>query len=279
MRGGPRPRYRSAVPECADTLRTGMTPLRRRTLLRHIGLAGAMVATSACASRSIVGPLVLAASSLEGCLDAIMLDWAAQGRVPAVSAYAATPALVRQIEAGAPADLVVTADRDWMQMLGEAGLIAPVTVRAIAGNRLVVVWPQKRAAPPPATVAAALSGNRIAIADTATVPAGRYAKAALEKLDLWAAVSPAVIPAQSARAALALAERGEVDAAIVYASDAAASDTVRTVAFFAEHLHPRIRYLAARVAAAAHPETERLLAHLSSTRAAEIFEQHGFSLP
>ncbi len=256
-----------------------MDPVDRRTLLAGIGFVSATAMTAACAPAVNVGPVVLAASSLEGCLDAILNAWGAVGRDVPIAAYAATPVLVRQIEAGAPADLVVTADRAWMQVLGDAKLVAPDTVLAIAGNRLEIVWPVTRTVARPATIDEALSAGSVALAEPDSVPAGRYAKAALASLGLWSGMAPRIIPTDSARAALALAERGEVDAAIIYASDARASERVVSVASFDEALHPPIRYFAARVSGSAHPDSDALLAHLVGESARRIFAEHGFSAP
>ncbi len=256
-----------------------MDPVDRRTLLAGIGCVSATAMATACAPAVNVGPVVLAASSLEGCLDAILNAWGAVGRDVPTAAYAATPALVRQIESGAPADLVVTADRAWMHVLRNTKLVAPDTVLAIAGNRLEIVWPLTRKAARPATIANALSAGSVALAEPDSVPAGRYAKAALTSLGLWSSVVPRIIPTDSARAALALAERSEVDAAIVYASDARASTRVVSVASFDEALHPPIRYFAARASRSARPDSDALLTHLASESARRVFAEHGFLAP
>ncbi|MGB3754389.1 MAG: molybdate ABC transporter substrate-binding protein [Parerythrobacter sp.] len=254
-----------------------MDPVDRRTLLARIGLCGATAMTTACAPSMRTGPVVLAASSLEGCLDAILNAWGAFGYDVPLGAHAATPALVRQMEAGAPADLAITADRAWMQVLGDGNLVVPDTIRAIAGNRLDLVWPLTRNTARPATIADAVSAGSVALAEPDSVPAGRYAKVALTSLGLWSGVAPRIIPTDSARAALALAERGEVDAAIVYASDARASERVVSVASFDEALHPPIRYFAARASRSVHPDSDGLLAHLASESARRVFAEHGFS--
>ena len=218
-------------------------------------------------------PVVLAASSLQESLSAAAEAFAAQGHEPPVLSFAATSALARQVERGAPADLFIAADEDWMDVLEEARLLAEGSRANLLANRLVIVAPrgEQTAAGDP------LRGEgRIAIADPEAVPAGRYAKAALQHLGGWEEVESRVIPAENVRAALALVERGEVDRGIVYATDALASDQAVVLFRFPENSHPPIRYPAALLAASDNPEAARFLGFLRSEEARAIFRRHGF---
>ena len=239
---------------------------------------------ASCAPRQDRGPVVLAAASTQEAITDAANAWAAQGHPLPVLSFAGTPAIARQIEAGAPADIFISADEKWMARLDGKGLLKPGSVHTIAGNGLVAIVP---GAPTPqtpgierdsdtTTIAAALRGKRIATADTQSVPAGRYARAALESMGLWQSVAPHIIPAENVRAALVLVERGEVDAGIVYSSDAVASGKVRVVARFADNTHPPIRYPAAIVATSTHPDAAPFLDFLQSQRGQAAFLKYGF---
>ncbi len=234
-------------------------------------LAGAI---SSCSPPPARGPVVLAASSLQGALDTIADDWAGLGHAPPVVSYAGSQALARQVESGAPADVVVLADAEWMDTLAKSALIVPESRRDVASNRMVVVRRQPAGTP---GLASALAGERIAMGEPVTVPAGRYARAALERLGLWPVVADRVVPTDSVRAALALAERGEVDAAVVYASDARLSDTVFVAAEIPASAHPPIRYPAAVVRASDHVEAGAFAEYLSSPPAQRVFARRGFA--
>jgi molybdate transport system substrate-binding protein len=230
-----------------------------------------------CSGPSERSPIVLAAASLQGALDEVADEWARQGHARPVISYVGSQALARQVQAGAPADVVFLADKDWMDVLDRGGFLAPDSRRNVISNALVVVRPAVAGATGAVSPRQALAGERIAMGEPETVPAGRYGKAALVSLGLWETVEPRVIPAENVRAALALAERGEADAAIVYASDAAASDKVRVAARLPEGSHPPIRYPAAALESSTHPEAGDFLDYLASREAAEIFTRHGFA--
>lgn len=239
---------------------------------------------AACAPPQERGPVVLAAASLQGALDEVAAQWAAAGHPQPVLSYAGSHAIARQVEAGAPADIVVLADGAWIDHLRRGGHLGADEPRDLASNTLVVVHPGRR---PPAdvardgvagmSVAGALGQGSVAIGDPQAVPAGRYARAALETLGLWTATAPRAIATDNVRAALALAERGEVDAAIVYASDAAASRKVRAAARVPAGAHPPIRYPAAVLVRAGHPDAGPFLDHLVSPAARQVFLRHGFA--
>jgi molybdate transport system substrate-binding protein len=224
--------------------------------------------------------LVFAAASLKEAMDAVAADWGrAQGGKAAVS-YAASSALARQIEQGAPAQIFFSADLDWMDYLAAKKLIQPASRVALLGNRLVLIAP-RGAAPvgiaPGFPLAALLGDRRLAMADTAAVPAGKYGKAALEKLDVWAAVAPKVAQAENVRAALLLVARGEAPFGIVYQTDAAADPAVTTVGVFPADSHPPIVYPVA-LTRSADAEGAALLAFLRGDAARRRFEERGFTV-
>lgn len=260
-------------------------PARRyatRVFARLLASA-AVFAITACAQPSEPAPVVLAAASMQGTLDEISGDWEKQGHARPVISYAGSQAIARQIASGAPADLILLADRDWMDHLEKGGHLTPGSRRELVSNTLVVVHPAAAAGGTGSvrdnmSIRQALSGGSVAMGEPDTVPAGRYARSALEALGLWRSTRRRIIPTESVRAALTLAERGEVDAAIVYRSDAAASGNVRVVARMPVTAHPPIRYQAAIVRGSTADERADFLAHLSSADATPVFSRRGFTL-
>ncbi len=204
-------------------------------------------------------------------------SWEAQGHPRSLLSFAGTPSLARQLAAGSPADVMISADAEWMDWLEEHALIDSGSRSDIAGNVLVYVVREPVA---DGSVPVPSNGGKLAMADPDSVPAGRYGKAAMIAAGLWDGVAASVVPAENVRAALQLVERGEAEAAIVYASDAAASEQVTAIAF--PHALPdgmTIRYPAALVAGAIHPDAAGFLASLSSEEAKRILCAHGFTLP
>lgn len=227
-------------------------------------------------------PLVLAAASLQEAMIAAADAWAAQGHDRPILSFAGSSALARQIAAGAPADLFVSADRDWMDDVDRRGLVVPGTRADFLANHIVLVAPSRSDAPPialgpGASLAAAIGAGRIAMADPDAVPAGKYGKAALEHLGLWDSVAPRVASAENVRAALALVERGAAAYGIVYATDARASGRVRVVGTFPADSHPPIRYPLARLTAATSPDAEPFRRFLVSPAGKAIFARFGFA--
>ncbi len=225
-------------------------------------------------------PVVLAAASLQESMSAAADAWAARGHGRPVVSFAASSALARQIEAGAPADLFVAADSDWMDELAARGLLAPGTRADFLGNRLVVVAAPGGPAHIPARGAAlarVLGAGPLAMADPEAVPAGKYGKAALISLGAWDAVAPQVVRAENVRAALALVERGAAPFAIVYATDARASRLVRVVGMFPAASHPPIRYPLARLKTSGNADAEGFRRFLLSREGRAIFVRYGFS--
>ena len=225
-------------------------------------------------------PVVLAAASLQESMNAAADAWAGHGHARPVISFAASSALARQVEAGAPADLFASADEAWMDELQGRGLLAPGSRSDFLGNRLVVVAPLTGRAHIPARGAAlarVLGAGPLAMADPDSVPAGKYGKAALIKLGAWDAVASHVVRAENVRAALALVERGAAPFAIVYATDARASKLVRIAGMFPADSHPPIVYPLARLKTSTNPEGEGFRRFLLSREGRAIFVRFGFT--
>jgi molybdate transport system substrate-binding protein len=226
--------------------------------------------------------VVFAAASLKNALDAVNAQWQKETGKKAAISYAASSALARQIEAGAPAQVFISADLDWMDYLARKSLIKPDTRSNLLGNRIVLIAPKAKAPPveikPGFELAKILGDGRLAMANVEAVPAGKYGKAALEKLGVWASVSGKVAQAENVRAALLLVSRGETPAGIVYQTDAAADPKVTIIGTFPESTHPPIIYPVALTANATHPDATALLAYLRSAKAKPLFEAQGFAV-
>src|SRR5215510_6507447 len=224
--------------------------------------------------------LVFGAASLKNALDQANALYLRQTNRKVVVSYGASSALARQIESGAPADLFISADLDWMDYVAQRNLIKPATRSNFLGNTLVLVAPADskvtltiaRNFP----LAAALGSGRLALADPNAVPAGKYGKAALEALGVWSSVADKIAPAPDVRAALVLVARGETPLGIVYQTDAAAEKAVKTVATFPADTHPPIVYPMALTASSSHLDALAYLAFLKSDAAKPLFEKQGF---
>ncbi len=249
-----------------------------------------MAAPALCAALAIAAALmaspagavtVFAAASLKTALDAVNAAWAGENGSPATISYAGSSALARQIEQGAPADVFISADLDWMSYLAERHLIRPDTEVRLLGNRLVLIAPATSAAAaeiaPGVDLAGLLGDGRLAMANVDAVPAGKYGKAALQALGIWDAVADRIAQADNARAALALVALGEAPLGVVYATDAAAEPRVRIVGTFPANTHPPIVYPAAATADAG-PDAAAFLVFLRTRRAADLFKAQGFSV-
>lgn len=223
-------------------------------------------------------PLVLAAASLQESMNAAADSWANQGHRRPVISFAASSALARQVQAGGKADLFASADEEWMDVLQKDGLLADRTRSAFLGNRLVVIASAGQGGRVTTrTLAKTLSAGPLAMADTDSVPAGKYGKAALERLGAWPMVAPHVVRAENVRAALALVERGAAPYGIVYATDAKASSRVRVVGMFPAASHPPITYPLARLKASTNSAAEGFRRFLLSAQGKAIFRRFGFS--
>jgi molybdate transport system substrate-binding protein len=225
---------------------------------------------------------VFAAASLDETMNRLAADYSRQsGRQVAVS-LAASSVLARQVEASGGADLFVSADEDWMDYLDKKSLLAPGTRKNLLGNRLVLIAPAGASAitlRPGFDLKGALKGaqknGRLAIADPATVPAGKYGREALTNLRAWDGVPLA--PAENVRVALAYVARGEAPLGVVYETDARAEPKVRVAAVFPAASHAPIRYPAA-LTKDARPEAKGFLDYLSSQAARAVFEKAGFTV-
>lgn len=244
----------------------------------------ALVCLAACSPRQEAAqPLVvLAAASLQEALNAEADAWAGQGHPRPTLSFAASSALARQVQSGAPADLFLSADEEWMDTVEKAGSLRQGTRRDLLGNGIVLIAPKSSAATvdlsSPASLTAALGNGKLAMADPDAVPAGKYGKAALESLKAWDAVAGKVAAAENVRAALKLVETGGAPLGVVYATDAAASQKVRVVTTFPEASHPPIRYPVAVLAASKNPEAKPFEQFLASDAGQAIFARYGFSL-
>ena len=225
---------------------------------------------------------VFAAASLKESMDLAAARYQRETGTPVRVSYAASSALARQIEQRAPADVFVSADRDWMDWLQQRRLIDAQTRSVLLGNTLVLVAPGRSTAQPlvlgAETDLLALLGarGRLSLAMTSSVPAGKYARAAFESMGHGHTLQPRVAESDSVRAALTLVARGEAPLGVVYGSDARAEPRVRVLATFPAGSHPDIVYPVARVAASRHPQAAAFVRWLDGDAASAIFRAHGF---
>jgi molybdate transport system substrate-binding protein len=217
-----------------------------------------------------------------GALDDINAAYLTKAGVKISASYAASSALARQIEQGAPADIFISADTDWMKYATDKGTINEATRLDLLGNSIVLIAP-KDSKIDNVTIGqgfdlAKLAGDgRIATGDVKSVPVGKYAKAALEKLGAWTAAEPKFAMAESVRAALILVARGEAALGIVYATDAKIEPGVKIVGTFPADSHPAIIYPVAATKSA-KPGSAEYLDYLRSSAARTVFEKYGFTL-
>lgn len=254
-------------------------PMRRRRL------ASLAVALSiGRAAHAQLPVTVFAAASLTDALRELGQHWQARGHAAPRFSFAASSALARQIEQGAPADLFISADEAWMDYAQQRGLIVDATRRSVLGNAVVLVAPSAAARPVEITRGtdlAALLGpqGRIATGDPAHVPIGRYAQAALTWMGQWDVLAPRLARAQSAPGALLLVSRGEARLGIVYATDAATMAGVRVIGTFPAESHPPVSYpFALTQRAANNAEAHALLAFLTGAEAMPTWRRFGFGV-
>jgi molybdate transport system substrate-binding protein len=226
--------------------------------------------------------LVFAAASLKTALDEINAQWQGRTGKRAVVSYAASSALAKQIEQGAPADIFISADLDWMEYLAERKLIRPETRSDLLSNRLVLIAPKgtnlQVEIKPELPLASLLGQGHLALANTDAVPAGKYSKAALKALGVWEQVKGRIAQAENVRAALLLVSRGEAPLGIVYESDAVSDPSVVTVGILPDATHPRIVYPIALTNGSTSPDAGGFLDELKSPQARTIFEKQGFTM-
>jgi molybdate transport system substrate-binding protein len=255
--------------------------MHRRTILAITAAAIAVAAKPTAAQAEARPLLVFAAASLKNALDDIDEAWRRGTGKPTAISYAASSLLAKQIENGAPADLFISADSDWMDYLETRKLIKPQSRSDLLGNSIVLVAPTistvELTIAPGFALAAALGGGRLAMADPAAVPAGRYGKAALDKLGVWDTVANRIAAAENVRAALLLVARGEAPLGIVYRTDAAVEPGVRIIGTFPPDTHPPIVYPIALTATSDNPDAPALLVYLRGAASRAQFQKAGFT--
>lgn len=227
--------------------------------------------------------IVFAAASLKNALDEVAAGWTAKIGTEIKTSYAASSALAKQIEESAPAELFISADPDWMDYVDGKNLLKAGTRANLLGNSIVLVaspdWKRGEVKiEPNFALIDLLDGGRLAMAGIAAVPAGKYGKAALEKLGVWSSVAGRVAEAENVRAALALVARAEAPLGIVYRTDAAAEPKVKIVGTFPDDSHPSIVYPAAALVTSKSPRAEEFLRYLAGPEAKAIFERNGFKM-
>jgi molybdate transport system substrate-binding protein len=256
--------------------------MKRRRLLILAALpifaAACGMPTSASAQETLI---VFAAASMKNAVDDINAAFAAKTSIKVNASYAASSALAKQIEQGAPADLFASADLDWMDYGSQKKFIKDDTRVNLLGNRLVLIAPKDSKLSDVSIgqgfdLAKLAGDGRIATGDVRAVPVGKYAKAALEKLGAWAAVEPKMAMAENVRAALSLVARGEAPLGIVYETDAKIEPNVKIVGAFPQDSYPPITYPVA-LTVNAKPAAMQYLSFLRSQTAKVIFEKYGFS--
>jgi molybdate transport system substrate-binding protein len=222
---------------------------------------------------------VFAAASLTNVLQDLGDAFTKETSIAVKFSFAASSALARQIENGAPADVFMSADTDWMDYLQTRHLIQDGTRHDVVGNRLVLIAPAdstlKLKIGPHFGLAAALEQGHLATGDPAAVPVGRYAEAALTTLGVWKEVESRLVRADSVRSALAFVDRGEAPLGIVYETDALIDKNVRVVDVFPADTHAPIVYPVA-LTRAAQPAAFRFVAFIASPAAAQMFKSYGF---
>jgi molybdate transport system substrate-binding protein len=226
--------------------------------------------------------IVFAAASMKNALDAVNTACQADVGETATISYAASSALAKQIEGGAPADVFISADLDWMIYLSDKKLTKPDTEVKLLGNEIVLVAPKDSAVNTRIErgfdLARLIGGGRLAMGDFKAVPAGKYGKAALESLGVWSSVEGKVAQAENVRAALKLVSTGEAALGIVYATDAHAEPGVKVIGTFPQDSHPPIVYPVAQIADSKDKHASAFLKCLQSAKAGDLFKAQGFTV-
>lgn len=253
----------------------------RSRLFAIFALLAALFAAQPTPAQDNATLTVFAAASLRNALDDFNAQYTKATGIKVTASYAATSALAKQLESGAPADVFISADLKWMDYAIEKKLVNAGTRVNLLGNELVMIAPKdskldKMAIAKGFDIVKLAGDSRIAVADVKAVPAGRYAKAALESLGVFAAAEPKLAQAENVRAALAYVSRGETAIGIVYATDAKADPGVKIVGAFPDGSYPPVTYPVAATPAA-KPITAKYLEMLRSPAARATFEKHGFS--
>ena len=259
-----------------------MGAMRSATALLLVRLAAALWLAALPVLARADTLTVFAAASTGTALEEIAGAWEAETGNTVVLSLAGSSALARQIAAGAPADVFISASAEWVDTLEASGDVRPETRTPLLSNRLVLVA-HGAAAPvdltPPLDLVPLLGDGRLAMALVDAVPAGIYGKAALTSLGAWESVAPRIAQADNVRAALALVAVGAAPYGIVYATDAAAEPRVQVVATFPPDSHPPISYVGAAVTRGDAALAEAFLAYLRGTAARAAFARQGFLPP
>ena len=244
-----------------------------------------LVAFSSRGSAAADGPAVtvFAAASMTDVLEKLAADYRQHSPVVIRFSFAASSALARQIESGAPADIFISANEEWADYLAGKNLIDSATRVSPLGNTLVMITPADSpltnvAIQPGFDIAGLIGkGNKLVTGDPANVPVGIYAKKALETLGVWAQADPLIARSDSVRAALALVERGEAPLGIVYGTDARSSSKVKVVGVFPPDSYPPIRYPFVIVTDRQTPAVQSFFAYITQASAAPVYESYGFT--
>ena len=271
----------------------GWSQPRGAQLERHLrlilaGLAVAILAfpgdllSEQNAPASAPAPIVFAAASMKTALDAVADAWnATSGKIVKIS-YGSSATLAKQIAQGAPADIFISADLEWMDYLEKDNLIRKETRRNRFGNKLVLIAPADSninlEIAKGFDLAGAAGDGRIAVCLIDSCPAGIYAKEALESLGVYAAAEPKLAQTEHVRGALSLVARGEAALGIVYATDARADPAVKVIGTFPESSHSPIIYPVALVASSTNQDAAFFLSFLASQAATKIFVEQGFEI-
>ena len=247
------------------------------TFLRYILCTVAITFSAAGTHAETIN--VFAAVSMKTALDQIDAQWKIKSGQDVVATYGSSATLAKQIQQAAPADIFISADLAWMDELAKTNLIKAESRKNLVGNTLVLVAASgSNLDPKIENLAITLGDEKIALGDIRAVPAGKYAKTALDSLNLWTAVEKHVVMQDNVRAALALVARGEAKLGIVYGSDAKAEAKVEVVATFPKSTHTKIIYPAAVIATSKNPDAQAFLDFLSSKDAQLILQTNGFTL-
>jgi molybdate transport system substrate-binding protein len=253
--------------------------MRKISKLRMMLWLSLLCLSSSAAQTDKPTIIVFAAASLTNALQEVGDGFMKDSPIPVKFSFAASSALARQIENGAPADIFFSADLEWMDYLEKRKLIQPATRRDVLANHLVLVAPITSEITlhiaPNFPLLTALGNGRLAIGDPDGVPAGRYAREALTKLGVWNTVANRLAPADSVRSALALVDRGEAPLGIVYQTDALIDKNVRMIDVFPDNSHSPITYPIA-LASGAKADAAKFLSYVQSPAAGVVFKHYGF---
>jgi molybdate transport system substrate-binding protein len=264
-----------------------MVIMSRRKLICRVAV---LVTATAVAWSTLQAPaqaqgddiVIFAAASLKDALDAINAEWQKETGKKVTISYEASSVLGKQIEQDAPAQIFISADLDWMDYVERKKLIKPESRVNLLGNRLVLIARKDKAQPIEIKRGFELDKlvghGYLAVANVDSVPAGKYAKAALENLDVWPSVADKLAQSADVRAALLRVSRGQAPVGIVYQTDAAADQNVTIIGTFPDNTHPPIVYPIALTTKASNPDVAAFYSYLRSAKAMVGFEALGFTV-